>query len=259
MESDNSRKQTVASPLKVALIGYGKMGKAFEAALQERGHDIVNIIDPKEIVTPISNKTLDAADVCIDFSTPSSAINNIRQIAEAGKSVVVGTTGWYDGMDDVAALVKKYQIGLLYAPNFSIGVHLFLTLVAEAALLFDPFAEYDVAGYEAHHRQKIDTPSGTAREIGRRLIHNMQRKNKIVFGDEARSGDGDEIHFPSLRCGSIPGTHSVIFDSPADTIELTHTARSRDGFARGAVVAAEWLCGRKGIFTLDDMLMNQRG
>lgn len=233
MESDTSRKQAVSSPLKVALIGYGKMGKAVEAVLQQRGHAVIS-----------TNSVHDHADICIDFSAPDAVVNNVRSAAEAGKSIVVGTTGWYDQLDAVTQIVNSNKSGLLYSPNFSIGVQLFLSLVAEAAQLFDPFTDYDVGGYEMHHSQKLDMPSGTAQQICRQIQQNMTHKK--------------EISFPSVRTGHIPGTHTVLFDSPVDTITLTHTARSREGFARGAVAAAEWLCGRKGVFTLEQMLQQER-
>lgn len=276
MESGKSGKQASSVPsLKVALIGYGKMGKAVETVLTKRGHEVCAVIDPKEgTAITLSEKALERADVCIDFSHPSIAMDNIRFVTQLQKPLVVGTTGWYDSMDEVEALVKKYQTGLLYSPNFSVGVQLFLKLVAEAALLFDPFAEYDVGGYEAHHSGKADIPSGTAQHIGKELLAHMTRKTRMVFGDEERvdkAGNSKEIHFPSVRYGNVPGTHSVAFDSPADTITLTHTARSRESFAEGAVRAAEWLCGqgqkddrerdgkkarKEGLFTLEALLKN---
>lgn len=153
---------------------------------------------------------------------------------------MIGTTGWEEHFDAVQQYVKKYQIGLLYSPNFSMGVQLFFKIVAEAASLIGPFESYDVGLLEEHHKHKLDRPSGTAKRLAEILTDRLQRK--------------EELSVASLRCGSIPGTHTVLFDSTVDTITLTHQAHNREGFAAGAVLAAEWLQGKQGFFTMDDML-----
>lgn len=224
--------------MKIALIGYGKMGRLVEAAAHSRGHIISSIIDPKEVHSQITSNSVDGADLCIEFTTPQSALDNIRACASLGKSLIVGTTGWYEQLPQVKTLVEKAGIGLLYAPNFSTGVHLFMRLVKEAAAIINQFPQYDAALLEEHSSKKLDRPSGTALKLADILKQEIKRNPEIC----------------SLRCGSIPGTHTVYFDSPVDTITLAHTARSRQGFAEGAVAAAEWLKNKKGLFTLDDFL-----
>jgi 4-hydroxy-tetrahydrodipicolinate reductase len=218
--------------MKIGLIGYGKTGKMVEKYALSRGHDIVAIVTSKD---PL--EALLGADVCIDFSHPDSTLDHIKQLAKLGKSVVVGTTGWYDALDTVSELVKKSQIGMLYGPNFSIGVQLFNKILFEAAKLMQHHAQYDLAAVEEHHNQKVDAPSGTALKL-----------SKTIF-----DASGKDITFTSVRCGSIPGTHTVIFDSPADTVTLSHQARNREGFAEGAVIAAEWLHGKKGLYRFEDI------
>lgn len=214
------------------------MGRMVEAAAASRGHTISSIIDPKGSHKQITKDSVDSTDVCIEFTNPHSAVDNIRACAALKKSLVVGTTGWYEQLPQVKELVEKSNIGLLYAPNFSTGIYLFTRLVKEAAKLLDPFPQYDVALLEEHSSKKRDRPSGTALQLADVLKQEIKKKPEIC----------------SLRCGSIPGTHTIYFDSPVDTITLTHTARSRQGFAEGAVAAAEWLKDKKGLFTLDDFL-----
>jgi len=234
----SAQKRIAPRPLKIALIGYGKMGKMVEKIALERGHTLVS---------------MDAADICIDFTHPDQVVENIRKVASLKKPLVVGTTGWYERLPEVQKLVEQQGIGFLYSPNFAVGVSLFLKMVAEAARLMDPFDEFDVAVNEIHHNEKVDSPSGTAKDIGRAVLAHMQRKKKLTSELDGRL-KADEVHISSMRCGYVPGTHSLIFDSPKESITLTHTARGREGFASGAVAAAEWLHGKTGFFTLQDML-----
>lgn len=242
--------------MKVAVVGYGRMGRLIKAIAEERGHTVCTI-DPE---TPgadfrgISHEALQGVEVCIDFSRPEAALPNIHAISSLGKSMVVGTTGWYDQLDDVRRLVQERRIGFMYSANFSIGVNAFMHVVRAAAAIFDRLDAYDVAGIEYHHRKKADSPSGTARALGEQLLEGISRKQRLVYDIVNRPIEPDELHFASVRCGAIPGTHEVLFDSEADTISLRHTARGRHGFAYGAVVAAEWMSGRQGFFTIDDML-----
>lgn len=234
--------------LKIGLVGYGKMGRLIEEAALQKGH----------CINAKTSRHLDIASfkqsqVCIDFSHPESVMDNIRTLAAMGKNLVIGTTGWYDHLDEVKSLVSKYQIGFIYSPNFSVGVNLFLKVVEEAAALIDAFPDYDVGLFEAHHNQKADSPSGTAKAIADTLVQQIRRKTAITDNNSIGRISPNELHVTSLRCGSIPGTHSVIFDSPSDSITLTHQARDREGFARGAVTAAEWLNGKKGFYTIEDM------
>jgi 4-hydroxy-tetrahydrodipicolinate reductase len=246
--------------MKIALIGYGKMGKMIEQIAISAGNEIAAIIDPaaegKNIVKSIGEANLDSADIAIEFSQPSQAVNNIIALTQKKIPVVTGTTGWLDRMDEVEKAVKSSGSSLLWASNFSIGVNLFYRIAWYAALLADNFPEYDVGGFEAHHNKKLDSPSGTAKTLAQGVLSRTGRKKKIVWETLDRKPLDEELHFPSLRLGSIPGTHSLFFDSTADTIEITHTARSREGFASGALRAAKWLITerRQGVFTIDDML-----
>lgn len=240
--------------MKIALIGYGKMGKMVEQVAISKGYSIMARIAPQQQYQTITPESVGQADICIDFSHPACAVENIRQAAALGKNIVMGTTGWYHHIDEVKNIIEQANIGFLYSPNFSLGVALFLEIISQAASLISPFDAYDVGGYEIHHNQKKDAPSGTAKAIVKQLLSHIPRKKEVVYemGDTAISPE--QIHFTSIRTGSVPGTHSVFFDSPADTITLTHTARNREGFASGAIRAAEWLQGKKGFFSLNDML-----
>jgi 4-hydroxy-tetrahydrodipicolinate reductase len=179
--------------------------------------------------------------------------------------VVSGTTGWYARLDEVSAAVKAADSALLWASNFSLGVNIFYRIAACAAKAFDPFPEYDVGGMEAHHNKKADSPSGTAKTLVEKVLAVMTRKKRAAWDTLDGPPQADTIHFPSLRVGSVPGVHTLVFDSPADTIEITHTARGREGFAAGALRAAEWLVNcpgpgqdagkaRTGVFTMEDVL-----
>lgn len=224
--------------MKIALIGYGKMGKMVEKCALENGHEIVAQINQRDWDLNL----LAPADLCIEFTHPDAALENMRKAAQMQKDLVVGTTGWYDQIKMVSGLVDKANIGMLYSPNFSIGVHLLLSILEHAASLMNGFKDYDAAGMEIHHHQKKDSPSGTALQIAQAVEKNLARI--------------DQLPFSSVRCGSFPGTHTVMFDSPCDTITITHEARSREGFARGAVQAAEWLHGKKGVYTFEQCMQS---
>lgn len=225
--------------LKIALIGYGKMGKAVEISALKRHHEIV---EPR------------LADCLIDFTAPHAVLENMRKYAPLKKNIVMGTTGWYDKLPEIESIVKEENIGFLYSPNFSIGVNMFLKVVQEAAKLIQDRPQYDIGAVEIHHTEKKDAPSGTAKAIADRLLKTITRKKRVVYDKADRPLSNDELHFSSLRVGFEPGTHSVFFDSSADRITLTHQAKGREGFAEGAVIAAEWLHGKKGIFTMEDLL-----
>lgn len=240
--------------MKIALIGYGKMGKMVEQTAISKGYSIMAKIAPHQQYQAITQESVDQADICIDFSHPSCVVENIRQAAALGKNILVGTTGWYHHLDAVKSIIKDADVGFLYSPNFSLGVALFLEIISQAASLISPFDAYDVGGYEIHHNQKEDSPSGTAKAIIQRLLSRIPQKKEAVYAIDNTAISPEQIHFTCMRTGSVPGTHSVFFDSPADTITLTHTARNREGFAAGAIRAAEWLQGKKGFFNLNDML-----
>lgn len=255
--------------MKLALVGYGKMGHMIAAAAAARGHTVVCAVDP--FAADATYNTGDpavmadavkrsGAEGVIDFSHPSAVLANIEAVIPTGIPLVVGTTGWQGRLADVSALVSARGSALLHSANFSVGVNLFYKMVAEAARVMAEFEEYDVAAFEAHHNQKADSPSGTGLELAKRILENVPRKKRVVTDAMYRKPEADELHLASLRVGSVPGTHSVFFDSPADTIELTHTARNREGFAMGAVRAIEWLAAkdasgnaRRGVFTMDDV------
>ncbi len=248
--------------MNIALIGYGKMGKEIERVALERGHKIGMRIDPAggdQVARQFSPGTVQGLDVAIEFSHPSAAPANIRMAVEANMKVVSGTTGWYSHLTEVQKWVEQHDAGLVFAPNFSLGVNLFYLIVEKAASLFNHFDAYDVALQEIHHRHKVDSPSGTAKKIAEILLHNMERKKRITSEALNRAIEPDELHLLSVRSGEYPGTHTVSFDSLADTIELTHTARSRAGLALGAILAAEWIVPRRGVFTFDQVLQDLLG
>lgn len=255
--------------MKIAMIGYGKMGHMIAQAATLHGHEIVCSADPfakdatcqtGDPATMVKAVLDSGAEGAIEFSHPASVFSNIRALVPAGIPLVVGTTGWHDRIDEVRRSVNEHGTSLLYSSNFSIGVNLFYRIVSEAARLMSAFDEYDVALFESHHNQKADSPSGTALDLARRVMENMPRKTRLVTDAFVRKPEPDELHLASVRVGAVPGTHTLWFDSDADTIELTHTARNREGFARGAVHALEWLVSpdsegtaKKGVFTMKDV------
>ena len=232
-------------PMKIALIGYGKMGRMIERVALEQGDEIVLTLDEhnNSQFEGFSKENLGNADVAIDFSTPASVIENVSHLATAGVSVVIGTTGWTERIPEVRALAEQHQVGIVWSPNFSIGVNIFFRLVSEAARLFREQPGYEAWAYEIHHSAKLDAPSGT-------LL-------KLV--EEMRSvGYTGKIDVSSNRVGAIPGTHQIGFDTPADTITLEHVARSREGFAQGALLAARWIQGNVGFFGFEEALFGPK-
>lgn len=222
--------------MKIALIGYGNMGKAIEKIALDQGHTIVASMNSS--MWDIA--AVEAADICFEFTRPECVVENVKKLAELKKPIVIGTTGWYDDIEIVRKIVNENQIGALYSANFSIGINLLLQILSKASQILNSFEEYDVAGIEYHHHKKKDTPSGTALEIAKMIKENMSRV--------------DNVSFSSVRCGSIPGMHEILFDSPCDTITIKHEARNREGFARGAIQAAEWLIWKKGLYTFKDCI-----
>ena len=244
--------------VRIALIGYGRMGRIIEGMAQEKGHEIVAVIDPycNGCLANITEETLGDAEVCVDFTHPGVAMDNIRQIAALGRNMVIGTTGWYDQMDEVRETVEESGVGLIWSGNFSIGVNAAFRIFEAAARIFNNLPDYDVLAHEFHHRNKADSPSGTAKMIGRILLDNIDRKTELVYEMLDRRIEPHELHFSSSRGGAIPGTHLVTFDSAVDTIEIRHTARGREGFAVGAILATEFIPGRTGFYTIDDLMKN---
>ena len=250
--------------MNIALIGYGKMGKMIEQIAKTQGHNISVIVDPFAQESPdgmkinksIADANFNFTDAAIEFTQPDTAVANIIALAEKNIPTVVGTTSWQDKISEVKKAIEKTNSSLLWASNFSIGVNMFYRIAWYAAELMNNFSEYDTGGFESHHNKKMDSPSGTAKVLAEGVLSRIERKNLIVWETMNRKPEPHELHFPSLRLGNVPGTHSLFFDSPADTIEIIHTARSREGFASGAVRAAQWLTAQKryGIFTIDDMM-----
>jgi 4-hydroxy-tetrahydrodipicolinate reductase len=243
--------------MNLALIGHGKMGKEVERVAHEKGLKIVKIfdVDVNPDGSALTKESLKSVDVCIDFSSPEAVLSNIEAVADAGKNMVVGTTGWYDRLDYVRKLVKEKKIGFLYASNFSLGVNIFNQIVMDAAHLFEKYPQYDVAISEMHHKGKADSPSGTALTLGSTVLQAIKRKSELVTETQHGAIKPHQIHVTSTRMGTVTGKHTVLFDSDADQIELVHTAKSRSGMAYGAIVAAEWLKGKKGFYTMRDVLL----
>jgi 4-hydroxy-tetrahydrodipicolinate reductase len=179
---------------------------------------------------------------------------NIRRVAKAKVPMVVGTTGWYDGLEEARQLIEKHESVLVFGANFSIGANLFLKMAEYAARLFNAFPEYDPYVVEHHHRDKVDAPSGTALRLAEQLLAHTERKTRIQAGNPTGKIASDALHVVSLRAGAAFGRHDLCFDSPTDTVELVHTARNREGFAQGALYAAEWIRGKKGVFEFADLL-----
>jgi 4-hydroxy-tetrahydrodipicolinate reductase len=236
--------------MNIALIGYGKMGKAIEEIALQNGHEIVLKISI-ENTDDMTTENLQKADVAIEFTGPESAANNLKEIFYAGVPVVCGSTGWLEQMEEIQNICLDKEGALVYASNFSIGVNLFFELNSYLARLMNGYDIYNPIMEEIHHTQKKDAPSGTAITLAEQILENIQRKKLWV---NHRSNKEDELEIISERIDPAPGTHKIKYTSPIDDIEITHTAHNRMGFAGGAVKAAEFLKGKKGIFTMRDVL-----
>jgi 4-hydroxy-tetrahydrodipicolinate reductase len=230
--------------MKIALLGYGKMGKVIERIALERGHEIVLKKDETNTFDGLST-----ADVAIDFSVPTAAVDNISNCFHTNVPVVSGTTGWLEHFDEMVALCNEKQGGFISSSNFSLGVNVFFELNEYLAKIMSQFDSYKVTMEEIHHIHKLDAPSGTAISLAKGVIENSNYANWTL--DEAKT---NEIHIEAKRIGEVPGTHTVTYNSIVDSIELKHTAHNREGFALGAVIAAEWLAGKKGIYSMKDVL-----
>lgn len=242
--------------MKIALLGYGRMGRAVEELALARGHEVVLRLGSAGEVGPeaLSDESAPAVDVAIDFTVPDAVVENVRAAAAAGVAMVVGTTGWYDRLDEVEEIVEEAGTGLIWAANFSLGVQLFFRVIRTAARLADGVADYDAYVSEIHHRHKVDHPSGTAGRLAEILLAELSKKKEWAAVPGKGRIDPDLLQVTSVRAGEDPGAHSVVFDGPHDRIELSHQARGREGFAAGALEAAEWILGRRGVFTVEEML-----
>ena len=231
--------------MKIALLGYGKMGKVIEKIAIDRGHEVVLKIDKG-----LTDFDLRIADVAIDFSVPTAAVDNISMALNQNVPVISGTTGWLDSFEEIKILCKKTNGAFIYASNFSLGVNLFFELNRVLATLITPFEDYSVQIEETHHTQKQDAPSGTAITLAEGIIKESSFEGWTLSPETAPN----KIEIKAKRIEHVPGTHKINYSSDNDSIEITHTAHNRHGFGLGAVVAAEWIIGKKGIFTMKDIL-----
>lgn len=236
--------------MNIALIGYGKMGKVIEKIAQERGHRISFIIDVAN-AGDLHKISKDNTDVAIEFSSPTSAFQNLSTCMDNGLRVVSGTTGWLDKRDVIEQKCNDSNGAFFYASNYSIGVNLFFQFNKQLARLINPHKQYEVNTYEIHHNEKLDSPSGTAITLAEGIIDGIDEKKTWV---NQSIPVGSEVPIWSIREGKVPGTHSVKYISDVDEIEIKHEAKSRYGFALGAVIAAEWMKNKEGVFGMDDLL-----
>lgn len=247
--------------MNIAIVGYGRMGHEVEQALMARGHTVSAIVEPTsqvgapaDIYDEVSARSLAGCDVAIEFSLPEAVVSNAKAYADNGCPAVVGTTGWLSRLDEVRAAVERSGIGYVHGSNFSIGAHIFLEVSRFAASLVGKVEDYDLSIHEIHHKRKKDSPSGTALTLAQLVLDVVPRKRRIETGRLDREPEPDELHVSSSRVGSIPGTHTLIMDSAADTIEVRHQARNRSGFALGAVLAAEWIVGKTGFYSVESFV-----
>jgi 4-hydroxy-tetrahydrodipicolinate reductase len=230
--------------MKIALLGYGKMGQVIERIALERGHEIVLKKDEFNTYEGLSN-----ADVAIDFSVPTAAVSNISSCFNANVPVISGTTGWLEHYDEMLTLCEAKKGAFISSSNFSLGVNIFFELNEYLAKIMAKFDSYKVEMEEIHHTQKLDAPSGTAISLAKGVIENSSYTNWTL-----ENAEPNQIHIETKRIGTVPGTHTVTYNSSVDTIEIKHTAHNREGFALGAVIAAEWIVGKQGVFTMKDVL-----
>lgn len=235
--------------MKLAILGYGRMGKEVEKQALLRGHEITAVFDIGDSFSMTSN--LNGAQAIISFTLADAVLQNLKTAAALQTPIVEGTTGWYDHLPAVQDIEN---ISIIYSPNFSIGVYRFTQLVEYAAKLFGRHPEYDCYLHELHHIGKADSPSGTAKKLANVLLDNLPDKEELLFETSHQAINPKALHVTSTRVGRIPGEHTVGFDSAADEITLKHVAHGREGFAAGAVQAAEWIAGKSGIFTMDDFI-----
>jgi 4-hydroxy-tetrahydrodipicolinate reductase len=235
--------------MKIALFGYGKMGKEIEQIALQRNHTVVLKID-KENINDITDLQLKQADVAIEFSTPDTVIENIYKCFTAGLPIVAGTTGWYDKFDEIKHICLKSGQSLFYATNFSLGVNLFFKMNEQLAEMMNNFPDYEVSIQEIHHKHKLDKPSGTAITTAQKIVAHHSQKKQWSIDNKL----GKNLFIDVLREDEVPGTHTVFYKSSVDEISITHKAFNRKGFALGAVLAAEFIQNRKGVYTMSDLL-----
>lgn len=238
--------------MKIALIGYGKMGKIIEKIALLRGHEIVARIDVDNM-EDIHSDAFRSADAAIEFTMPKVAEENCRKALEEGVPVVCGTTGWADKMGGIKKLAEEKGKAFFWTSNFSVGVNVFFAVNKYLAKIMNGFDQYDVSMTETHHIHKLDAPSGTAVTLAEGILENLERKKSWTLAGTAPV-EADSIGIEAIREGEVPGIHTIVYDSPVDSITITHSAKSREGFALGAVMAAEFIQGKKGFLSMQDML-----
>lgn len=236
--------------MKIALIGYGKMGKEIEKIAIERGHEIVSIVDENNFETEFDSQNFKTADVAIEFTTPHTALQNFRKCFAANVPVVAGTTGWLDHMPEVKQACEDGKT-FFYASNYSIGVNIFFAVNKYLAKIMNNYPNYSVKMEEIHHIHKLDAPSGTAITLAEGIIDNVESKTNWSLETEKKPSD---IAIHCIREGEVPGIHEIFYESEADVISIKHDAKNRKGFALGAVLAAEFTAGKKGFLGMNDML-----
>lgn len=241
--------------MKIAIIGYGEMGKEIERQAKKLSCEVTKIID-LDTHQQISNVEFDEDEIAIEFSTPSSVVSNLEILARKKVSVVCGTTGWYEHKQYIKDIVSKNDIGFMYASNFAIGTQIFWKTISYLAKYINRFDEYDVLMNEIHHKNKLDSPSGTAITTAEILLENIIRKKKINTEKISTKVQDEEIHVSSTRGGYVIGKHTVLFDSQHDTIEISHSGKSRSSYAIGAIKSAQWLNKKKGFFSISDYMDN---
>lgn len=235
--------------MNIALLGYGKMGKEIETIALQRGHSIVLKVDESNALS-FTNEELKKADVAIEFSTPQTVIANIKKCFDAQVPIVVGTTGWYDSFKEIETECKQKNTALFHATNFSLGVNLFFKVNSYLAELMNKYDSYNVEMEEIHHIHKLDKPSGTAISLANQVLDKIDRKKNWSITDN----NSETLFIKDIREGEVPGTHIIKYTSSVDDIEIMHKAHNRKGFALGAVIAAEYIKGKKGIFTMNDLI-----
>jgi 4-hydroxy-tetrahydrodipicolinate reductase len=235
--------------MKIALIGYGKMGKEIEAIAIQRGHEVILKVN-KDVAATLTDNELLEADVAIEFSTPNVVVDNIKRCFNIGLPIVVGTTGWYEKFDNIKQKCIEKNATLFHATNFSLGVNLFFKLNTYLAELMNKYTEYDVSMQEIHHIHKLDKPSGTAITLANQILQNIERKKNWSIDSKEK----ETLFIQDVREGEVPGTHVIKYHSAIDDIEIMHKAHNRKGFALGAVIASEFLKGKKGMYTMADII-----
>ncbi len=238
--------------IKLAIVGYGKMGREIESIMN---NDIFQLIGKYDINNRIQDNLQGKPDVAIEFSTPSSMYENVEFLASNKINIVCGTTGWYNKIEMVKNIVEKHDVGFIYASNFSVGVNILFRIIEEAAKLIDKYEAYDAAIQEIHHSQKLDRPSGTALKLAEIMLERIKRKKEINKASEGKIAP-DRIDINSLRVGNVFGNHKAVFDSVSDTITIEHNAKSRRGFAEGALMAAHFMHNKKGFYKFEEIFSN---